>query len=93
MAVYKFSNDAFLKLQEIYEYPLINFGEQRADEYFLSLHNAFELLAEQPNLGRQFHEFHRHEHRDYTFFYKIMEEGIFIIHIYHQKENINDKIQ
>ena len=92
MAVYKFSKDAFLKLEEIYEYSFINFGEPQADEYILSLHEAFELLAEQPGLGRKFHEFHKHEHRDYTFFYKIIEEGILIVHIYHQKENITDKI-
>ena len=92
MAVYKFSNDAFLKLEEIYEYSLINFGELQADEYFLSLHQTFELLAEQPGIGRKFHEFYRHEHRDYAFFYKIIEEGILIVNIYHQKENIEEKI-
>jgi len=93
MAVYKFTKDASIKLKEIYEYSLIHFGEDRADEYFISLHKAFELLAEQPGLGRKFHEFHRHEHNDYVFFYKITECGILVVHIYHQKENIGEKFQ
>lgn len=93
MAVYKLSRDANKKLEEIYEYSVLNFGEAIADEYFLSLHNAFDLLTEQPNLGRVFYEFHRHEHRDYVFFYKTVEDGILILHIFHQKENIDEKLQ
>ncbi len=93
MAVYKLSENADAILSNIYEYSLINHGEQKADEYYLSLHNTFELLAEQPNLGRVFHEFHRHEHGFHVFFYKVTDYGILILHILHQKENVEDKIQ
>jgi len=93
MAVYKLSDDAAKTIVSIYEYSLTNFGEQKADEYYLSLHNTFELLAEQPNLGRAFHEFHRHEHGQHVFFYRETSYGILILHILHQKENIENKIQ
>lgn len=93
MAVYKLSNDAHSKLEEIYEYSLLNFGEAKAEEYYLSLHKTFGLLADQPNLGRRFHEFHRHEHGYHVFFYKVTEYGILILHILHQNENIETKIQ
>ncbi|MDF1881423.1 type II toxin-antitoxin system RelE/ParE family toxin, partial [Sulfurimonas sp. MAG313] len=75
-----------------YEYSILNFGEKIADDYFTSLHDTFELLAEQPELGRKFHEFRRHEHAEHIFFYKITGYGIKIIHILHQKENIHSKI-
>ncbi len=87
MSVYKLSEDATKTLEKIYEYSLLNFGEQRADEYYISLHKTFELLAEQPNLGRKFHEFHRHEHKSHIFFYKITDFGILILHIFHHQEN------
>lgn len=93
MAVYKLSQDALEKLSAIYEYSLLNFGEQKADEYYLSLHKIFELLAEQPDLGRKFHEFRRHEHGSHIFFYKVTDYGILILHILHQKENVEEKIQ
>jgi len=93
MAVYKLSEDASKKLSSIYEYSLLNFGEEKADEYYLSLHNAFELLADQPNLGRKFHEYHRHEHGYHVFFYKITDYGILILHVLHQREDVDGKIQ
>ena len=93
MAVYKLSEDASKTLSKIYEYSLLNFGEEKADEYYLSLHNVLELLAEQPSLGRKFHEFHRHEHGYHAFFYKVTDYGILILHIFHQNEDIESKIQ
>lgn len=93
MAVYKLSQDASEKLENIYEYSLLNFGEEKADEYYLSLHKTFELLAEQPSLGRSFHEFHRHEHGYHVFFYKVTDYGILILHILHQKEDVETKLQ
>lgn len=93
MAVYKLSEEAAKKIISIYEYSLLNFGEAKADEYYLSLHNAFELLAEQPNLGRKFHEYHRHEHGYHALFYKVTDYGILILYILHQKENAEEKIQ
>ncbi len=52
----------------------------------------FELLASQPELGRVFHEYRRHEHGEHVFFYKKTDYGVKIIHILHQKENVENKI-
>ncbi len=93
MAVYKLSEDASEKLSGIYEYSILNFGEQKADEYYLSIHKTLELLAEQPKLGRKFHEFQRHEHGYHIFFYKITEYGILVLHILHQQEDLEGKLQ
>lgn len=50
MASYKLSNDASSAIEKIYEYSLLNFGEKKTDEYYTSLHETFELLAEQPTI-------------------------------------------
>jgi len=92
MAIYKLSLDASQIITDIYEYSILNFGEKVADDYFMSLHDTFKLLAIQPNLGREFHEYHRHEHREHVFFYKITDYGIDIIHILHNKEDVDSKI-
>lgn len=93
MSSYKLSKKASQKIQSIYEYSLLNFGEEKADEYFLSMHKTFRLLAEQPYLGRQFKEFYKHEHGHHTFFYKIKDYGIIILHIFHQKEELSINLQ
>jgi len=93
MASYKLSNNAAKSIGKIYEYSLLNFGEKQADKYYQSLHHAFKLLAEEPHIGRKFHEYHRHEHGEHVFFYKITNYGIKIIHIFHNREDIENKIQ
>ncbi len=92
MASYKLSILASKTLVKIYEYSLLNFGEKIADEYFTSLHDMFELLASQPELGRVFHEYRRHEHGEHIIFYKKTDYGVKIIHILHQKEDVENKI-
>ena len=92
MAVYKLSKGASKTISDIYEYSLKSFGEQKADEYYLSMHKTFELLAEQPTLGRRFHEYHRHEHGHHTFFYKVTDFGILVLHIFHNKEDAENQI-
>lgn len=41
MGVYKLSNNAADKLSDIYEYTILNFGEEQADKYYMSLHSAY----------------------------------------------------
>ncbi|MGH1399573.1 MAG: type II toxin-antitoxin system RelE/ParE family toxin [Alphaproteobacteria bacterium] len=92
MAIYTLSTDAKRKIAEIYEYSYLNFAEVTADEYFMSLHETMNLLAEQPNLGRKFYEFQRFEHREHTIFYEIRDNDILIVNIFHQSEDIMKKL-
>ncbi len=73
MAVYELSFDAEMSLAKIYEYSLVNFGEARADSYYVSMHETFEMLVDQPNLGRLFHEYRRHEHGSHVVFYQVTD--------------------
>jgi toxin ParE1/3/4 len=92
MASYKLSIAASNTIADIYEYSILNFGEEVADDYFTSLHDTFELLANQPDLGRKFYDYHRHEHREHIFFYTVTNYGIEVIHILHNKEDVQSKI-
>ena len=91
MAVYKLSAQAEAKLMDIYAYSLVNFGERQADAYYMSLHETFELLVQSPLIGRQFHEFRRHQHNQHIIFYEPIDEGIKIALIFHHSENIDAK--
>ena len=91
MASYKLSTDADQKLAQIYEYSLIHFGLEQGDKYFLSLHETFLLLSEQPQLGRKFHEYRRHEHARHVIVYKTETDGVLIIKMLHEQETTDGK--
>ena len=59
MLHYKLTKVADQKLEKIIEYTILNFGEVQADKYYTRLHEIFELLGNQPNIGRPFFEYHR----------------------------------
>lgn len=88
MAVYRLSRAAQFKLTEIYEYSLLNFGEQRADAYLLSLHESFERLANMPQMGRLWRRWRRHEHAEHVVFYEVSGDGILVVQIFHHREDI-----
>jgi len=52
MRGYRLSRKAEADLQQIYLYSFENFGERQADAYTLGLSSCFNLLTEQPRLGR-----------------------------------------
>lgn len=93
MVAYKLSEIADQKITEIYEFSILNFGEKQADKYYFSLHNTLKLLAEQPELGRVYYDFRRHEHEKHVIFYTIKPFGVFVIDILHERESIMGKIE
>ena len=89
MAGYNLSLRAIEKLDKIYEYSIENFGEHQADKYYFSMHDAFDLLAQQPKLGRIFRRYRRHEHAEHIIFYKELNDGILIVEVLHKHEDID----
>ena len=92
MAVYKLSKAADIKLAQIYEYSLLNFGEEQADSYYLSLHEVFEKLAAMPLMGRPFRGRRRHEHAEHVIFYRPVDDGILVLQIFHHLEDIDRRL-
>lgn len=73
MAVYSLSARAATDLDGIYEYTIREFGLEQARAYLLGLHERFEKLAAQPELGRSAAELapdlRRSEYQSHVVFY------------------------
>jgi toxin ParE1/3/4 len=57
MGVYKLSSKAEIDLAAMYEFGIYKFGLSHAQKYFYAMHEAFEVLSENLNLGRDASEF------------------------------------
>jgi len=88
MASYRLSALADAKMVEIYRYSVRNFGLEQARKYTRSLHESFAALAQRPLLGRQWRAWRRHEHGEHVIFYELADDGIYIVRIFHHRENI-----
>ena len=53
MARYRLSGVADQKIESIYEYSVLRYGEAQDDSYFLGLHDLFDLLAGNPLMGQE----------------------------------------
>lgn len=91
MAVYKPSILAEQDLTKMFEYGISKFGLSQARDYFNQMHNVFQLLAQNKELGRDASEFipllKRFSYKAHTIFYLSTEYGIFIIRVLSQKMN------
>lgn len=83
MARYRLTGVADEKVDSIYEYSILHFGEAQADTYFLGLHDMFDLLAENPLIGREEPELgdgvRRFLYRSHIVFYRLVPDGVLII--------------
>jgi toxin ParE1/3/4 len=89
MDVYKLSSKAEIDLAEMYEFGIYKFGLSQAQEYFIGMHEAFEVLAKNRDLGRDASEFidglKRFSFKAHTIFYLHTASGIFIIRVLSQR--------
>lgn len=87
MADYELSGKADQDLTEIYIYSYNNFGESKADSYFLGLEQSLIKLADKPNLGRKIdyikQGYFRYEYVSHSIIYKQKEAGILVMRILH----------
>lgn len=72
-------------MAELYEFGIYKFGLPQAQKYFYSMHEAFEVLVENMDLGRDASEFiadlKRFAYKAHTIFYLQTASGIFIIRV------------
>ena len=85
MGVYKLSGKAEIDLAEMYEFGIYKFGLTQAQKYFYDMHETFEVLAENMNLGRDASEciedLKRFSYKANTIFYLQTASGIFILRV------------
>ncbi len=89
MAAYSLSDKAVSDLDGIYEYTILNFGLEQARAYLLGLHERFQILADNPGVGRSAAqlapELRRHEYQSHIIFYIPKEAGVLIVRVLHTR--------
>jgi len=89
MAAYSLSGKAISDLDGIYEYTILNFGLEQAQAYLLGLHERFQILADNPDVGRSAAqlapELRRHEYQSHVVFYVPKEKSVLIVRVLHAR--------
>ena len=84
---YVLSTAASIDLEEIYLYGFIQFGENQADEYVLSIENKLNIICDNPKIGRLDKRVNpavrRFECESHVIFYDVHEGYISVIRILH----------
>ena len=87
MAAYRLTHRASDDLDAIYEYTIVNFGLEKAQDYLIGLHQRFEELATRPTLGRGAERLaagmRRYPHRSHVVFYLTEDRGVLIVRVLH----------
>ncbi len=85
MADYQLTEKARQELEGIYEYSILKFGLAKARSYVEGLHACFEILANNPRMGRDYShvkkDYRRHEYESHSVYYKIIKTGVLITRV------------
>jgi toxin ParE1/3/4 len=86
---YGLSKRATNDLYEVFLYGYEQFGVAQAEAYAERLHHVFQLLAENPRMGRAASVIasgiRRHEHGAHIVLYKPSRDGVTILRIVHNR--------
>ena len=89
MGEYRLTKDADADLLKMFIYEFEVFGLSQAEEYRDGMIRCFEILAENPRLGRKADAFspgsRRHEHARHVIFYDEQLDGVLITGIIHER--------
>jgi len=89
MRKYKLTRQADQHLSDIYLYTAETFGQAQADNYLQGFAATFELLADNPRMGRAAEHvrpgLRRHEHAGHVIFYRETGEGLLIVGLIHSR--------
>ena len=89
MRRYRLSRRADQDLFEIFRFGIETFGLLQAEQYQTDLTHCFDLLAQNPRLGRPADiiapGLRRHEHARHIILYEIETDGVLILTILHQR--------
>lgn len=85
MGVYKVSRKAEIDLAKMYEYGIETFGLKQAKGYLFGIHDLFQILVNNTNLGRDASEFiillKRFSYKSHTIFYLVIDIDILIVRV------------
>ncbi|WP_447969687.1 type II toxin-antitoxin system RelE/ParE family toxin [Nitrospira sp. M1] len=85
MATYQLTKKAEREFDKIYEYSILNFGLEPAQNYVNGLEVCFETLANNPRMGKDYShvkkEYRRYEYEPHSVYYTITKTGVRITRI------------
>lgn len=83
MGAYRLSIGCEVDISKIYEFGIENFGINQAQGYLIGLHELFQTLAENSDIGRDASEFYpslmRFVYKSHMVFYLQSASGVFIV--------------
>ncbi|MEH6691814.1 MULTISPECIES: type II toxin-antitoxin system RelE/ParE family toxin [Pseudorhizobium] len=89
MPEFRLTQQADRDLLDIFIYGLEVFGIRQAEHYGDDLHSCFQLLADNPRMGRLApalgEQVRRHEHHSHVILYEEASFGILILAIIHSR--------
>ena len=87
MSEYALTKRAEADLFEVFLFGYEQFGERQAEVYAAELEYIFQLLADNPRMGREAetiaHGVRRHEHGSHIILYEVISGGVLILAIVH----------
>lgn len=96
MKKYHLTNKAVEDLEKIWSYTSENWSESQADVYYRDLIAAIQEIAKRPMyLDRKYDEIlfglYCHKCRKHLIFYHLVDDGIEVIRILHERMDISSK--
>ena len=96
MGVYKVSGKAESDLTKMYEYGIETFGLKHAQIYLFGIHDMFQVLSDNINLGRDASEFvlnlKRFSYKSHTIFYLATDIDILIVRVLNQSMDYENNL-
>jgi toxin ParE1/3/4 len=91
MALYQLTSKAEQELDGIYEYSILNFGLNTAQDYLAGLQDCFQMLADHPSWGADYgfisSGLQRYEYRSHSIYYQPYADGILIVRVLGNKQD------
>ena len=91
MPRYALSKAAANDLRDIARYTVKNFGAVKAISYGESIKSGFEIIADNPQIGRIYDHIRlglrRHDHKSHAVYYMQNDQSIFILRVLHNRQD------
>ena len=86
--IFELSRKASRKIEEIIRYTDRHFGLEQTEEYLSGLYYSFDLLTDNPRMGRPYDERRRrYVYRSHHVYYRIQKDRILIVDIRHTSQS------
>lgn len=87
--IYELSRKASHQIEEIIRYTDQNFGADQTEEYISGLYYSFDLLTDNPRMGRAYDaRRRRYVYRSHHVYYRVLKDAILIVDIRHTRQSL-----